>query len=468
MEMTVVSTAMPTAVGDLGGINHYAWIFTAYLLTATVTMPIYGKLADIYGRKPVMLIGISLFLLGSFLCGHADSMTMLVFFRAIQGLGAGAVQPIALTIVGDMFDVHQRAKIQGLLSAVWGVAGLAGPVLGGAIVHLLSWRWVFYINIPLGIGCALVLFFAYHETVRRRKHQLDATGAILLSMTIVFALLGTKIRGEGIYFFPAAAATLAAFIWFERRAADPLIPLELFRKRVIAVASAGGALMGAAMMSATTFIPLYVQIVLAKTPYEAGSAIAPIAIGWPISSTLAGRLLPRLGYRFLIRLGQAVTLLAAIGLSILLSPDANLWVVRLTMFVYGLGLGLANPPLMIAVQSNVSWDQRGVATAVTMFSRTIGGTLAVGMLGSVLTATLAARDIPSDIADKVLGAERMTIPPLMAESTINALQDGMGMIFHVVAAIALAGFLVSLLFPRIQIAPIRSNETRPSDTTPDG
>ena len=219
--------------------------------------------------------------------------------------------------------------------------------------------------------------------------------------------------------------------------------------------------MGAAMMSATTFIPLYTQIILAKTPYEAGSAIAPLAIGWPISSTLAGRLLPKLGYRILIRSGQAITLLAAAGLSFLLNPNANLWVVRLTMFVYGMGLGLANPPLMIAVQSNVSWDRRGVATAITMSSRTIGGTLAVGMLGNLLASTLAARGIPVDIADKVLGAERTTIPPLIVESILGALRDGMGTIFHVVAVIALAGFLVGLLFPRIRIAPPNADGTKP-------
>ena len=180
MEMTVVSTAMPTAVGDLGGIHLYAWVFAAYMLTATVTLPIYGKLADLYGRKPVMLVGIALFLGGSFLCGHAGSMNTLILFRAIQGLGAGAIQPIAMTIVGDLFDVHQRARIQGVLGAVWGLAGLIGPVLGGAIVHWLSWRWVFYVNIPLGLGCAAVLILAYHEKVERHDHRLDFAGAALL------------------------------------------------------------------------------------------------------------------------------------------------------------------------------------------------------------------------------------------------------------------------------------------------
>ncbi|HEX9204399.1 MAG TPA: MFS transporter, partial [Candidatus Deferrimicrobiaceae bacterium] len=197
MEMTVVSTAMPTAVGDLGGIHLYAWVFAAYMLASTVTLPIHGKLADLYGRKPVMIAGIALFLCGSFLCGHANGMDTLILFRALQGLGAGAIQPVAMTIVGDLFDVHRRARIQGVLGAVWGLAGLIGPVLGGAIVHWLSWRWVFYVNIPLGLGCAAVLAVAYHEKVERRAHRLDLAGAVLLSITVVLALLSTRSRGEG-------------------------------------------------------------------------------------------------------------------------------------------------------------------------------------------------------------------------------------------------------------------------------
>jgi EmrB/QacA subfamily drug resistance transporter len=462
MEMTVVSTAMPTAVGDLGGIHLYAWVFAAYMLTATVTLPIYGKLADLYGRKPVMFVGIALFLGGSFLCGHADSMTTLILFRAIQGLGAGAVQPIAMTIVGDLFDVHQRARVQGLLGAVWGVAGLIGPVLGGAVVHWLSWRWVFYINIPLGLGCAAVLFFAYHENVERRDHRLDFAGAILLTLAVVFALLGTRVRGEGLAFLPAAAVTLVVFLRVERRAPEPLLPLDLFSQRVIAVASATGALVGAAMISAVTFVPLYVQAVLSGTAYEAGSAIAPLAVGWPIASTLAGRLLPRKGYRVLIRTGLALTFIAAAGLSLLLRPGADLWAIRLVMLLYGLGLGLANTPLIIAVQSSVPWERRGTATASTLFSRTIGGTLSVGILGAVLGSALAASGASPEAADRLLGPGRALLSPSTLRTLSGSLQAGMGDIFLAVAAISLAGFAVSLLFPVVPIAP-RAGPAPPAD-----
>jgi EmrB/QacA subfamily drug resistance transporter len=453
MEMTVVSTAMPTAVGDLGGIHLYAWVFAAYMLTATVTLPIYGKLADLYGRKPVMFAGLALFLSGSFLCGHARSMNMLILFRAIQGLGAGAIQPIALTIVGDLFDVHQRARVQGILGAVWGFAGLVGPVLGGAIVHWLSWRWVFYVNIPVGLGCAVALSLAYHEAVERRAHHLDIAGAALLSITVIFVLLGGRSRGQGLAFLPAAAVALLLFVHAERRADEPLLPLDLFTQRVMAVASAIGALVGAAMISVVTFVPLYVQSVLGGTPTDAGTAIAPIAVGWPVSSYLSGRMLPRTGYRMLIRGGLSLTFCAAAGLSLLLRPGADLWWVRLAMASYGLGLGFANTPLIIAVQSSVPWKRRGVATASTMFSRTIGGTLAVGILGGVLAAALASSGAPSAAVDQLLGPERSFLPQALVRSLSGALQGGMDSIFHTVAAVAFGAVAVSFLFPTIPIAP---------------
>ena len=457
MEMTVVSTAMPTAVGDLGGIHLYAWVFAAYMLTATVTLPIYGKLADLYGRKPVMFAGIALFLSGSFLCGHARSMTMLIVFRAVQGLGAGAIQPTALTIVGDLFDVHQRARIQGILGAVWGLAGLVGPILGGAIVHWLSWRWVFYVNIPVGLACAAVLSLAYHETPERHDHRLDIAGAALLSVTVVLALLGGRSRDQGLAFLPATAVALLLFLRAERRAEEPLVPLDLFAQRIMAVASTIGALVGAAMISVVTFVPLYVQSILGGSPTDAGTAIAPIAIGWPVSSYLSGRMLPRTGYRVLIRGGLALTFCAAAALSLLLRPGADLWAIRLAMFSYGLGLGFANTPLIIAVQSSVPWKRRGVATASTMFSRTIGGTLAVGILGGILAAALAASGAPPEAVDQLLGPERSFLPKALVRSLSGALQGGMDSIFHAVAVIAFAAVAVSFLFPAVAIAPREGN-----------
>ncbi|HEX9206043.1 MAG TPA: MFS transporter, partial [Candidatus Deferrimicrobiaceae bacterium] len=302
-------------------------------------------------------------------------------------------------------------------------------------------------------GCAAVLAVAYHEKVERRAHRLDLAGAVLLSITVVLALLSTRSRGEGLAFLPAAAVALALFLWVERRAGEPLLPLDLFSQRVMAIASATGALVGAAMISMVTYVPLYVQSVLAGSPTDAGTAIAPIAIGWPLTSTLAGKVLPRIGYRKLIWSGLAVTFGAAAGLSYQLQPGANLWGTRLLTGLYGAGLGLANTPLIIAVQSSVPWERRGVATASTMFSRSIGGTLSVGVLGGFLAAALAAGGAPSGAVDRLLGPERSLLPAALVQSLSGALQGGMERIFLAVAVIAFAGLLTSLLFPAIPIAP---------------
>ena len=451
MEMTVVSTAMPTAVGDLGGIHLYAWAFTSYMLAATVTVPIHGKLADLYGRKPVMLAGVALFLAGSFACGHSGSMEQLVAFRTVQGLGAGAIQPIALTIVGDLFDVRERARMQGFFGAVWGLAGLVGPLLGGALVRWLSWRWVFYVNVPMGLGCAAVLVLAYHERAERHEHGLDVAGAALLTAAVLALLTAAQGRTAALVALPAGAAAFAAFFWVERRAREPLIPLDLFAQRVMAVSSAIGALVGAAMISTVTYVPLYVQSVQGGSPTDAGGAIAPMAIGWPLASTLGGRLLPRLGYRVLIRGGLALSLVAAVGLAVWLRPGAGLGVPRLLTGLYGLGLGFANTPLVIAVQTSVPWNRRGVATASTMFFRTIGGTLAVGILGGVLAAALAGGPATPQLVDQLLGPGRSLMDPSLLRSLSGALEAGMEWIFRAVAAIAAVALAASLLFPALRI-----------------
>jgi EmrB/QacA subfamily drug resistance transporter len=453
MEMTVVSTAMPTIVGELGGLHLYAWAFAAYMLTSTVTVPIYGKIADLRGRKPVMLGGIALFLVGSFACGHADSMGQLIAFRALQGLGAGAVQPIGLTIVGDLFDVEQRARMQGIFGAVWGLAGLAGPLLGGALVHGLGWRWVFYVNLPFGVAAAAVLGWAYHERVERHPHRLDLGGAALLTATVISALVAARSARVGVIAVPVALACLAAFLFVERRVREPLLPLDLFAQRVMAVASACGALVGAAMISMVTFVPLWVQSVLGATPTQAGGSIALMAVGWPLASAVSGRLLPRIGYQRLVRTGLGLVAVAALGLALLLRPGVPLVLVQVLTFAYGLGLGTANTPLVLAVQTSVPWNRRGVATSSTMFFRTIGGTLAVGILGGVLTAALGASGASPEVAEKLLGPERALLPASALAGLASALQGAMGTVFWAVAAIAAAAFAVSLGFPRLAVAP---------------
>ncbi|TMA42874.1 MAG: MFS transporter [Deltaproteobacteria bacterium] len=453
MEMTVVSTAMPTVVGDLGGIHFYSWVFTAYLLTSTVTVPLYGKLADLYGRKPVLLFGIGVFLVGSMASGLARGIGTLIAFRAVQGLGAGAMQPTTLTIVGDIYNLEERSRMQGVFGAVWGVAGLVGPLLGGIIVKYLSWRWVFFINVPAGIAAAAVLMIALHEDVSHRQHSLDWAGAGLLTVGLSALLFGAQGGSASAIGLPVAAVLLALFVIVERRAVEPVLPLGLFRQPVIGVATLAGALVGAGMISMVTYVPLYVQGVLGGSPTEAGSAITPMVIGWPIASAISGRALPRVGYRPLIRSGLAISAAAAVAVALLLRPGASLHVPQTMSALFGVGLGFANTALLIAVQTSVEWRQRGVATASTMFARTIGGTLAVGALGAILSAALVSDpSLPPGAADRLLGPEHGAgLAPTVVRALANSLQGGLETVFWAIAGISIVAAITSLFFPRLAI-----------------
>jgi EmrB/QacA subfamily drug resistance transporter len=452
MEMTVVSTAMPTVVAELGGIALYAWAFASYMLATTVTVPIWGKLADLRGRKPVLLAGVGLFLLGSLACAQARSMTELVAWRAVQGLGAGAMQPVTFTIIGDLFDVHERGRMQGLFGAVWGIAGLVGPLVGGAIVHSVGWRWIFWVNLPFGLASAAVLAFAYHERPERHEHRLDVAGAALLASAVVSALLAARSTRAALVAAPAAAVALAAFLAVERRAKEPLLPLDLFSTRVMAVASAAGALMGAAMLATVTYVPLWVQSVLGRGPTAAGAAIAPMAVGWPIASAITGRLVPTVGFRRPLLTGFAVSAGAAVLSAALLRPGARLAEVQALMALYGVGLGIANPPLLIAIQTSVPWNRRGVATASTIFFRTIGGTLSVGLLGGVLAGALQRAGAAPQLVEKLLGPERASLDAAAIAPVAGALQAAMAVVFWTAAGIACCALVIAVAFPHVAIA----------------
>ncbi len=398
MEATVVATAMPTVIAELGGLALYGWVGASYLLAATVSVPLYGKLADRRGRKPVLLVGVALFLAGSLASGLAGSIEQLIAFRALQGLGAGAVQPIVLTVIGDLYTPAERGKVQGYFGALWGVAGIAGPLIGGAIVHAASWRWVFLINLPPGLASMAVLAFAYREPPRpKAEGRLDWAGAA----AITIASLALLIAASGELVVPAAivgAALIAAFIWIERRARDPVLPLPLLGRRRIAVATLASFLLGAAMMGVLNFMPLHVQGVLGGTPTQAGLVIAPMLVGWPIASSLASRLLVRIGYRRPIWLGATFTLVGAGAVVPLVAAREPGWTLGISMFLFGLGMGLANTAIIIGVQASVEWNQRGVATAATMFARTMGGALGVGGLGALLSQRLGQTVDPAIVS----------------------------------------------------------------------
>jgi EmrB/QacA subfamily drug resistance transporter len=463
MEVTVVSTAMPTVVGRLGGVDLYAWVFAAYVLVSTIGIPIFGKLADLYGRKPVILGGIVVFLVGSIACGQAHTMALLIAFRAVQGLGAGAMQSMSLTIVGDIFTLHERSRMQGVMGAVWGVAGLVGPLAGGLIVKLLGWPWVFYINVPFGLASMVLLAIHLHERVEVQRRPLDWLGALLLGVAVTALLVGAR-GSAALVALPIGVGCAALFLWVEKRAPEPLLPLDLFRIRVLSVASAGGALIGGSLLSALTFVPLFVQGVAGGSPTEAGAAIAPMAIGWPLASALAGRLLPKVGFRPLVRAGLALNAIAAIGLAVMLDADASPGLPRFLMALFGIGLGFANTALLIAVQSSVGWQRRGVTTASTMLFRMLGGALAVGGLGELLAKSL--RDRPELVRD----AARLLSDPTLHEGGASHHQElarvlaaSLHQVFWVIAAMSTAAFAIGLAFPRIDFdrEPTPSGEARP-------
>jgi EmrB/QacA subfamily drug resistance transporter len=469
MEVTVVSTAMPTVIADLGGIEHYAWVFTAYIVASTVTVPILAKLADLYGRKPIILVGIACFLVGSVGAGMSESMTELIVARVLQGVGAGGVQPMAMTILGDMYKSADRARVQGWFGGVWGLAGLTGPLLGGFIVDALSWHWVFFINVPFGLAAAAVLFVALHERVERKPHHLDFTGAGLLAVAIVAVLLGSG-GGKQTSLLLVAAAALGGFAWVERRSPEPVLPFSLLRQRVIAVSSIAGALVGGVLIATTTFLPLYVQSVLGGSPTDAGLAIAPMAIGWPLASNITGRILPRVGFRPLVRLGFLLTLTGALALVLFLRADSPVILPRFTSGLLGLGLGFANTSLLVAVQGSVGWSQRGVATASTLLFRTLGGALAVGVLGAVLSAVLL-RDpaLTEGAVSSLLGPSHgRDLDPTTLAGLSMALDTGLRRVFQVIVGLAATAFAVGMFFPKLSVdaesPPPRSTSTRSSSS----
>ena len=401
LDTTIVGTALPSIVGKLGGINLYSWVFSAYLLTSTTTVPIYGKLADLFGRKPVFLFGSGLFLLGSFASGAAQSMVQLIIFRAIQGLGAGAVLPIVLTIIGDIFSLEERARVQGLFSGVWGLSSIVGPALGGLIVDHFSWRWVFYINLPFGLLSALMLIISLKENVERKKRSIDYAGTLTLTIGIV-ALLFALLQGgqnwawlswQSLGLFALATVFLALFFMQELRAPEPILPLTLFTNRIIAVSSIGAVILGVVMFGVTTYVPLFVQGVGGGTATSAGLTLGPLLLAWPIASTLSGKVILRFGYRVTAVVGTLLVTIGA-GMVTMYRVGTTLPFVIVSMLVIGAGLGLMSMAFLLSVQNAVPWRLRGVATASNQFFRSMGGTVGVAVMGTILNIQMAALFAP--------------------------------------------------------------------------
>jgi EmrB/QacA subfamily drug resistance transporter len=441
LESTILATAVPSIVDDLGGFAQFPWLFSIFLLAQAVSIPIFAKLADQFGRKPIMLVGVGAFVLGSILCGLAWSMPALIAFRALQGLGAGAVMPMSMTIIGDMYSVAERAKVQGYVASVWAASSVVGPTLGGLFVDFVDWRWIFFVKVPLGAVAAWALIRRFHEKVARTRPTLDLAGAGLLAAASSLLILGLLQGGvswswlslPSLALLGSAGALLVAFTLVERRAAEPVLPGWLFRSRLLGTTNLAALAIGVMLIGLVSYIPLYAQGVLGTSALVAGFAVAALTLGWPLAASVAGRIYLRIGFRATAVIGVAVVAVGAVMLT-LISPTSPVWQLAATCFVVGLGLGLSASPTIIAAQSAVDWARRGVVTGTNVFARSMGSAVGIAVFGAIVNASLGDRigTHPSTAAG---------IPP-------SALDPALHQVFVAAAVVAALLLAAVALMPR--------------------
>ncbi len=462
LDQTIVSTALPTIVGEFGGLDHLSWIVTAYMLATTVVSPIYGKLGDLYGRKTVLQAAIALFLVGSALCGLSGNMGELIAFRAIQGLGGGGLMVTAMAAVGDVIPPRERGRYQGIFGAAFGVSTVVGPLVGGFFVEHLSWRWIFYVNLPLGTLAVVVLAWAFPSKTEKRGGAIDFPGAILLAMILTGIVLFTSLGGSVLPWTSAGAIgllvlsllALAAFFFVESRTEEPILPLRLFRNRVFVVSGAVGFVVGLAMFGSVTYLPLYLQVVKGVAPATAGLQITPMMAGVLLSSIISGQIISRIGrYKAFPIIGTAVM---SVGLLLL----ATLGVATSTLVASGymlvLGLGMVMQVLVLAVQNAVPYEMLGVATSSATLFRSVGGSVGVSLFGALFASALA---------DRLANASGMgvTIPTFSDPSAIRALPDAvrgpyleafagaLQPVFFIAAMLGVVAFLLAFLLKEIPL-----------------
>ena len=475
VEATIVATAIPTIVSSLGGFSLFTWVFSAFLLTQGATIPLYGKLADLYGRKNVFVFGVLLFLAGSALCGFAGSMYILILFRAIQGIGAGAVLPISITIIGDIYNLEERAKVQGYLSSVWGIAAIIGPAIGGIIVQNISWAWVFFINIPIGLVCILIVNLYFHEKPAHhntalipetgsssapKKIKIDFAGSALLIAATSLLLIPLLEAGNAwelsdIRFYGMLLLSVIAFVMFgitERRAENPVIPFKLLRSPVILFPNIISMIVGIATIGISSIIPLFAQGVFGTSAILAGFLLASMSIGWPLASSQSGKLILKAGFRFTAVLGIFI-LLAGACLMLLINRDSGYPEIVFYIFIIGLGLGLTSTASIVAVQHAVPWSKRGVATSSNSFMRMLGSTLGATLFGWLLNyhirAGLTASQKNNDIIKILIDPmQRMNYTNEFISHLKNILAGAVHNVYFYLAVIILFGTIAAALIPK--------------------
>ena len=397
LDATILATAVPSIVASLGNFDQFLWLFSSYMLAQAVSVPIFSKLSDMYGRKPVILTGVALFLVSSVLAGCAWSMTSLIIFRVVQGLGAGAVAPMGMTIVCDIYTVAERAAVQGYVAGVWAVSSVVGPALGGVFSQYLSWRWVFFVNIPVAILAGWLLIRSYHEKVHRTPQRVDFTGAVVLATALSALILGALEGGNAWEWLSLPTLVcgviglvgLAIFVLVERRAKAPIVDLTLLRRRVVASTTLVSLGIGALLVGMTSYVPTYLERTAGATPIAAGAAVAAVSIGWPVAASTAGRIYLRWGFRRTVLLGGAIAVLGA-TLTAVLSPWPSVMGMAACAFVIGVGLGYTAAPSLILAQSSVEWDQRGSVTGLNLFARSAGSAVGVAIYGTIATNLIRA------------------------------------------------------------------------------
>jgi EmrB/QacA subfamily drug resistance transporter len=453
LDQTVVSTALPTMVADLGGLSYLSWVVTAYLLTSTVAGPRYGKFGDLYGRKIVLQVAIAVFLVGSALCGIAQNMMQLIVFRAIEGIGGGGLIVITISVIGDLIPPRERGRYQGFFGAVFGTATIVGPLVGGFLVDQLSWRWIFYINLPTGILAMAVIAAVLPSRSTRRRHAIDYAGALLLTAALSAVILFTGLGGTT---FPwsspvmlgllaASVAGTVAFIAVELRSPEPILPMSLFGNRNFAVASGVGLIVGLSLFGAVTFLPIYLQVVKGVSPLTSGVLLMPMMLGMLATSVISGRIISRFGrYKLFPILGTG-TMTFGLGALSLLTIESNDWQTAIDALWLGLGMGMVMQVLIIAVQNSVDYKHLGVATSGTMLFRSLGGALGVALFGAIFANRLHAQlaGPGMDFLATVMPSAVKGLPPNLHEEYITAVMAALHPVFLVAAAISAVGFALA-------------------------